>query len=205
MEFNEKLQELRKQRGLTQEELAKSLFVSRTAVSKWESGRGYPSIESLKLIARFFSLTVDELISSDEILTIAEENQAKSRVRTCDLIFGLLDACMCLLLFLPLFSTRAGGQIQECSLLSLFGVASYLRVLYFIGVIGTSVVGILTLAFQGFSFTLWTKFKVIISLALGTITALLFIISLQPYASAFAFSLLIIKASVLIFSKERLS
>ena len=41
MEFNEKLQELRKQRGLTQEELAEKLYVSRTAISKWESGRGY--------------------------------------------------------------------------------------------------------------------------------------------------------------------
>ena len=42
MEFYEKLQELRKSRGLTQEELAEMLYVSRTAISKWESGRGYP-------------------------------------------------------------------------------------------------------------------------------------------------------------------
>ena len=51
MEFNEKLQELRKQKGFTQEELAELLFVSRTAVSKWESGRGYPNIDSLKAIS----------------------------------------------------------------------------------------------------------------------------------------------------------
>ena len=48
MEFGEKLRQLRKSRGLTQEELADALYVSRTAVSKWESGRGYPGIDSLK-------------------------------------------------------------------------------------------------------------------------------------------------------------
>ena len=56
MEFNEKLQELRKSRGLTQEELAEALFVSRTAISKWESGRGYPNLDSLKEISKYFSM-----------------------------------------------------------------------------------------------------------------------------------------------------
>lgn len=63
MEFGEKLQELRKGRGLTQEELAESLFVSRTAISKWESGRGYPNIESLKEISKFFSVSIDDLFT----------------------------------------------------------------------------------------------------------------------------------------------
>ena len=53
MEFHEKLKELRKSRGLTQDELAEAIYVSRTAVSKWESGRGYPGIDSLKEIAGF--------------------------------------------------------------------------------------------------------------------------------------------------------
>ena len=43
MDFNEKLQQLRRSRGITQEELAEALYVSRTAISKWESGRGYPN------------------------------------------------------------------------------------------------------------------------------------------------------------------
>ena len=67
MEFHEKLQELRKSRGLTQEELAEALFVSRTAISKWESGRGYPSIDSLKEISRYFSVSIDELLSGDQL------------------------------------------------------------------------------------------------------------------------------------------
>ena len=104
MDFNEKIQELRKQKGLTQEELAERLYVSRTAISKWESGRGYPNLDSLKALARFFSVTVDELLSSDEILTIAEENQKQTENHFRDLAFGLLDLCMSLFLFLPLFA-----------------------------------------------------------------------------------------------------
>ena len=57
MEFHEKLQELRKQKELTQEELAEALYVSRTAISKWESGRGYPSIDSLKAISNYLSIS----------------------------------------------------------------------------------------------------------------------------------------------------
>ena len=45
MEFNEKLQQLRTGKNLTQEQLAEQLYVSRTAISKWESGKGYPNIE----------------------------------------------------------------------------------------------------------------------------------------------------------------
>ena len=80
MEFNEKLQELRKSRGLTQEELAEALFVSRTAVSKWESGRGYPSIDSLKEISKYFSVTIDELLTGEKLISIAEKEN-KSNIQ----------------------------------------------------------------------------------------------------------------------------
>ena len=75
MEFHEKLLELRKSKGTTQEELAEALFVSRTAVSKWESGRGYPNIDSLKELSRFFSVKIDDLICSEEILSAAENEK----------------------------------------------------------------------------------------------------------------------------------
>ena len=77
MEFGEKLQKLRKDRGLTQEELAEALYVSRTAVSKWESGRGYPGIDSLKEISRFFGVTIDGLLGADEILSAAEQEKER--------------------------------------------------------------------------------------------------------------------------------
>ena len=198
MEFNEKLQELRKKKGLTQEELADKLYVSRTAVSKWESGRGYPNIESLKAIASFFSVSVDALLSSDEILNVAEENQKETEDRFRDTVFGLLDICMTLLIFLPLFASKSDGVIEEASLLSLVGVAVYLKAAYFASVSATAVMGVLTLALQNCTSNIWIKIKTKISLTLGVVSSLLFMISLQPYAAVFAFSLLAIKAIMLI-------
>ena len=198
MEFNEKLQELRKQKGLTQEELAEKLYVSRTAISKWESGRGYPNIESLKAIAKFFSVTVDELLSSGEVLTIAEEDNKRKEKHFYDLIYGLLDLCMAMLLFLPFFAEKADGTVQGVSLIALDGVQPYLKTAYFAVVISMIVMGILTLALQNCQWVAWVKSKTMISLILCAIAVLAFMISSQPYAAVFAFALLAIKALMLI-------
>jgi transcriptional regulator with XRE-family HTH domain len=198
MELNEKLQELRKQKGLTQEELAEVLFVSRTAISKWESGRGYPNIESLKAIAKFFSVTVDELLSTDEVLTIAEEDNKRKEKRFRDLIYGLLDLSIAMLLFLPFFAEKADGAIQSVSLITLGGVQPYLKIAYLAVVIVMTVMGILTLTLQNCQAMAWLKSKTMISLVLGAIAVLVFMISSQPYAALFAFALLVIKALMLI-------
>ena len=198
MEFNEKLQELRKQKGLTQEELATSLYVSRTAISKWESGRGYPNIESLKAIAKFFSVTIDELLSTDEVLTIAEEDGKQKEKHFRDLIYGLLDICIALLLFLPFFAEDADGIIQSVSLIALGGVQTYLKIAYLVVVITMTVMGVLTLTLQNCQVSVWVKNKTMVSLMLGAILVLLLMISSQPYAAVFAFVLLTIKALMLI-------
>ena len=197
MEFNEKLQELRKQKGLTQEELAESLFVSRTTISKWESGRGYPNIDSLKAIAKFFSVTIDELLSSGEVLTIAEEDNKQKETHLRDLVFGLLDCSVAMFFFLPFFGQKAGEMIQEVSLLSLSEIAPYLRSAYFVGVIGIIISGILVLALQNCQQAFWVRNKRSISIILNAAAALLFIISLQPYAAALLFTFLAIKVLML--------
>ena len=198
MEFNEKLQELRKQRGLTQEELAEKLYVSRTAISKWESGRGYPNIESLKAIAKFFSVTVDELLSSGEVLTIAEEDNKRKEKHFRDLMYGLLDLCIAMLLFLPFFAEKADGIVRSVSLIALDGVQPYLKIAYFAVVLSMIVMGIMTLALQNCQAMAWVKSKTMISLILCAIAVLAFMISSQPYAAVFAFALLAIKALILI-------
>ena len=64
MEFSQKLKELRSKRGVSQAKLAADIHISRSAVAKWENGLGLPNDESLKLLADYFSVTIDELISN---------------------------------------------------------------------------------------------------------------------------------------------
>lgn len=198
MDFCEKLQQLRKRKGLTQEELAESLYVSRTAVSKWESGRGYPNIDSLKALAAFFGVTIDEMLSGDELLTVAEEDSQQKTQQQRDLVFGLLDLSVLMFFFLPFFGLKADGAVQAVPLLALGGIAVWLKVLYGVVVFGMAVWGILTLALQGNQQVRWLRHKGNGLLAVNVVGGLLFIISLQPYAAAYLFMLLIIKAFMLI-------
>ena len=198
MEFNEKLQLLRKERGITQEELAQKLYVSRTAISKWESGRGYPSIDSLKAIATFFSVTVDELISGGEAVIIAEADSERREKRFNDLVIGLVDSLSFLLLLLPLFAERSDGIVISVSLISLVTTNVLIKIISVISVVLLSLVGILTLLLQKNEFKAYEKIKTRISLFVGTELVTLFVLSLHPYAAIFAFALLLIKLIVLI-------
>lgn len=198
MEFNEKLQKLRKQKGLTQEELASALYVSRTAVSKWESSRGYPNLDSLKAMAKLFSVTVDELISSDELLSLAEASDKQTKTSARTLTFGLLDTSVATLFFLPLFRQTVGTTMQSTALISLSKIAQYLHVTFICVVVVIAIWGILTLALQGLNKNFWTQSSFKVSLILNAIGAGLFIISMQPYAATLLFVFLIIKILMLI-------
>ena len=65
MDFGQKLKEIRKNEGLSQEQLAEKIGVSRQAITKWETGRGLPDIENMMILAEIFKTTLDELVSQD--------------------------------------------------------------------------------------------------------------------------------------------
>ena len=194
MEFHEKLQKLRKQKGLTQEELAQQLFVSRTAVSKWESGRGYPNIESLKDLAAFFSVTLDELLSGEELLHAAQEDLHRQKKDFRRWSFGLLDVSAALLLVLPLFGQTVNGQVQSVSLWRLTTIAPYMRSIYLVLTVMLSLWGLLTMLCRE---KLREEWSVSASFLLHGVSVLLFIAGSQPYASALLFVLLVIKLLLL--------
>lgn len=67
MDFSEKILSLRKSRGLTQEQLAEKLNVSRQSVSKWESGQAIPELETIVALCRVFDITTDYLLKPSEM------------------------------------------------------------------------------------------------------------------------------------------
>lgn len=71
MTFGEKLREARKKAGMTQEQLAEVLSISRQAVTKWESDKGIPDVENLKLIAKVLDVSIDYLLDEEGILDLS--------------------------------------------------------------------------------------------------------------------------------------
>lgn len=198
MEFKEKLLMLRKSKGLTQEELAKTIFVSRTAISKWEQGRGIPNIDSLKALSEFFCVPIDDLLLADALLSIAEKDIEQKESRMHSLIFGLLDCGFSMFLFLPLFGQREGGKAVAVSLFSLTSVSPFIKAVFLILVLLAVASGVALLAFQNCNmpFRLISKDK--LSFAFGALCTLVFAVALQPYAAVTAFVFLLIKALLLI-------
>lgn len=79
MKFSDKLKKLRNENNVTQEELAEKIFVTRSAVSKWETDKGYPAIDSLKMLSKVFNVSIDELVSDEDVENncLLEKNKAK--------------------------------------------------------------------------------------------------------------------------------
>ena len=200
MELHEKIQTLRKARGMTQEELAEKIYVSRTAVSKWESGRGYPSTESLKALSAVFSVSIDELLSSEELLSLAEEENRSNLSKLQIFLYGVLDFILLVFLFLPLFGMRDGEIVHAVNLLSYQGTSSVIRVLYFTSLIALSVLGLAEMIFSGAARKVRTALT-LSSLLLHAAAILLFALSRQPYVTALLFLFFIAKAAPLLFSR----
>ena len=88
--LSEKIKELRKKKGLTQEDLANALNVSRQAITKWESGDGSPDIENLKNIALYFHVSVDYLIDS----TTEKVMDLKTKFQLVEIFLFVFGICL---------------------------------------------------------------------------------------------------------------
>ncbi len=197
MEFNSKLQQLRMSSKLTQEQLAEKLFVSRVTVSKWESGRGYPNIDSLKLIAKVFSVSVDDLLSTDELIIIAENHTRDTSINVRSLFFGFLDLMPALLFILPCCGNELENKVEHVALPAFEAPFPILIIVYSL-IISTVLFGVMELAMQNIRNPIWLRVKIIVSSLLSVFSVMFFIMIRQPYGTAFLFCLLLFKVIILL-------
>ena len=203
MEFNEKLQQLRKKTDLTQEQLAEELFVSRTAISKWESGKGYPNIESLKGISKFFSVSIDDLLSSEELITLAQTENRSNLNKIFNLTVGILDLMAIAFLFIPFYGQQEGDFVRLVSLFHLRDTSPTTSTIYISVPILLGVLGMIALVIQHNGNNKWGHRCKTASFLLHTFALLVFIATRQPYATSLLFMLLIVKVVLLLQSNQK--
>ena len=80
MNFNEKLIELRKSKGLSQDELGQRLGVSRQTISKWELAQSYPDFQRLVLLSDYFGMSLDALVKDVDVQDVREKNLSEKQL-----------------------------------------------------------------------------------------------------------------------------
>ena len=196
MEFNEKLQQLRTGKNLTQEQLAEQLYVSRTAISKWESGKGYPNIESLKCISKFFSVTIDELLSGEELITLAQTENRSNLKKIYSFIYGILGMVAIAFILLPLYGNPVDGYVYSVNLLSFTDTTPFNLAVYWILFAALIIIGVAKIISTYLDKEILGGIATKCSLAITALAVCFFAAAREPYITAFMFLLFVAKIFV---------
>ena len=127
MTFGEKLQQLRRERGWSQEELAAHIPISRQAISKWESGAAMPDTENVVAISRLFGVSTDYLLHDDyagdqDIPAVKDREAALKKRHKWDMAMMILIGIQALAFFWQL----AGSLIYQNHLIPLLGMTAHI-------------------------------------------------------------------------------
>jgi len=145
MALSEKLYELRKKRGLSQEQLAEQLGVSRQAISKWESGKAVPESDTLISISKYYDVTLDYLMKENDVSAVAIANSEQSKLIIKKgrekQIFGLVTCILgvvCLLAWgiISIISPSASDRIGTSSMITVDGNGIFLIICVIVIVVG---------------------------------------------------------------------
>ena len=198
MEFGEKLQQLRKGMEWTQEQLAEELFVSRTAISKWESGKGYPNIDSLKNISKLFSVSIDDLLSGEELISLAANENRTNINKIFSLVYGTLDVMTISFYFLPLYIRQDSDLIRAVSLFSNPDVSTVTWIIYLVSPILMAMMGIAQIIAQHSLNEKCYSISRTCSILLQAFCILIYVATRQPSATSLLFLFFMIKVVLLI-------
>lgn len=115
MEFKDRLKQYRQENNLTQDELAEKLFISRQAVSKYETGRGYPAIDVMTELSKLMGISLDELISKEELAkqTIYTGQEVQKNKRNIIIAISLIIIVIIISVVAIVLSYKSMRQSQE--------------------------------------------------------------------------------------------
>ena len=198
MDFGEKLKALRTERGLTQEQLAARLYVSRTAVSKWETGGGSPNLDSLQAVARLFDVSVDDLLSADDLIVLARDERRSTARSSGMLSFGLLDVLAVVFAFIPLYGVDDGSVVRMANLAD-YGASVDFGASFAVmaaAVVSLMFVGAVEIVLAAAGSRRAARIVALVGFAVQALAVVLFASTMQPYATTLAFALFLAKAVV---------
>jgi transcriptional regulator with XRE-family HTH domain len=194
------LQQLQKGKESTPEQLAEELFVSRTAISKWESGKGYPNIDSFKNISKLFSVSIDDLLSGEELISLAANENRSNINKIFSLVYGTLDVMTISIsfYFLPLYIRQDSDLIRAVSLFSNPDVSTVTWTIYLVSLILMAMMGIVQIIAQHFLNEKWNSISRTGSILLQAFCILTYVATRQPSATSLLFLFFMIKVVLLI-------
>ena len=198
MDFGEKLKALRTERGLTQEQLAARLYVSRTAVSKWETGGGSPNLDSLQVVARLFDVSVDDLLSADDLIVLARDERRSTARSSGMLSFGLLDVLAVVFAFIPLYGVDDGSFVRMANLAD-YGASVDFGASFAVmaaAVVSLMFVGAVEILLAAAGSRRAARIVALVGFAVQALAVVLFASTMQPYATTLMFALLLAKVVV---------
>lgn len=198
MDFGEKLKALRTERGLTQEQLAARLYVSRTAVSKWETGGGSPNLDSLQAVARLFDVSVDDLLSTDDLIVLARDERRSTARSSGMLSFGLLDVLAVVFAFIPLYGVDDGSFVRMANLAD-YGASVDFGASFAVmaaAVVSLMFVGAVEIVLAAAGSRRAARIVALVGFVVQALAVVLFASTMQPYATTLMFVLLLAKVVV---------
>ena len=198
MDFGEKLKALRTERGLTQEQLAARLYVSRTAVSKSETGGGSPNLDSLQAVARLFDVSVDDLLSTDDLIVLARDERRSTARSSGMLSFGLLDVLAVVFAFIPLYGVDDGSFVRMANLAD-YGASVDFGASFAVmaaAVVSLMFVGAVEIVLAAAGSRRAARIVALVGFAVQALAVVLFASTMQPYATTLMFVLLLAKVVV---------
>jgi len=132
MTLGEKIKKLRTDNELTQDELAEKIYVTRAAISKWETNKGYPNIDSLKLLSNLFHVSIDELISNSDVENKRLLDDARGRKFYWAAVLCLALAVICAIIYrltgLPYLNIICSATVVGYIVTALLSKPKYKRI-----------------------------------------------------------------------------